>query len=243
MKLLALDTSTDQMAVALHVDGRDWFLDSEGGAKASVALLPAIQRGLSAFGLALGQLDGIACGIGPGAFTGLRTAVSVAQGLAYGADLPVWALDSLAIVAAAHAIEPSTEGEPPLCWVAMDARLDELYAGAYGGQGGLWRAAHGPALFTLAAWREAWAARPAPVVGNAPAVFGERLGLPAGALAAPPRHSRAAALGQLAMQVAGAERPGTAAQLLPVYLRDKVAQTTAERAAARLAVSPTGAGA
>ena len=81
------------------------------------------------------DLDAIAFGAGPGAFTGLRTACSVAQGLAFGATLPVLAVDSLMVVAeAAREAADAGDGSGPFdVHVAMDARMDEIYAAAYAG--------------------------------------------------------------------------------------------------------------
>ncbi len=173
------------------------------------------------------ELDAIAFGRGPGAFTGLRTACSVAQGLAFGAALPVLPLDSLAIVADdAFAQHRATD-----VWVAMDARMDEVYAAAYRRVDAGWLAVHEPALYSLPALLEAWQ-RMAPVcvAGTALAAFGSRL--PTGpALRVEATPERAAALARLARVAWQRGDAVDAALALPLYLRDKVALTTAERAA------------
>ncbi|MFY7940194.1 MAG: tRNA (adenosine(37)-N6)-threonylcarbamoyltransferase complex dimerization subunit type 1 TsaB, partial [Burkholderiaceae bacterium] len=97
--LLAFDTSTQTMSVALWVHGEVLAFDGEGGAAASIHLIAQAQRLLAQAGISLSALDAIAFGRGPGAFTGLRTSCAVAQGLALGADKPVLALDSLLVVA------------------------------------------------------------------------------------------------------------------------------------------------
>jgi tRNA threonylcarbamoyladenosine biosynthesis protein TsaB len=226
-RLLAFDTSTERMAVAL-VDGeRSFTLDEAGGAAASARLLPAIEQLLGQAGLAFADLQAIAFGRGPGAFTGLRTSCAVAQGLAFGLELPVLPLCSLMLVAegvrAVHGAEEVA--------VAMDARMDEVYAARFRFAGAAWQVLDGPALYTLPALSERWAAlEPGHLAGSASAAFGERLAVPA-----LQRHAeatgRAAALLRLARQQwqAGVRHPADDA--LPLYLRDKVALTTRERAA------------
>jgi len=232
-RLLALDTATERLAVAV-VDGeRQWVADEAGGPLASQRLLPLIFAVLERAGLALGELDAIAFGRGPGAFTGLRTACSVAQGLAFGAALPVLAIDSLALLAedtfAAHG---ATE-----VWVAMDARMDEVYAAAYRRDGAQWVAVQAPALWSLAALGAAWQRDPpACVAGTALTAFGPRLPC-AAALQMPTPHDRAAALARLARAAWQRGEALDAALALPLYLRDKVAQTTAERDAAKAAAA------
>ena len=92
--LLALDTSTDTLALALSSPGGIHLHEGEAGAKSSARLVPELMQLLAGAGLGLPQVDAIAFGRGPGAFTGLRTACAVAQGLAYGAGKPVLSLDS-----------------------------------------------------------------------------------------------------------------------------------------------------
>ncbi|MDP1092203.1 tRNA (adenosine(37)-N6)-threonylcarbamoyltransferase complex dimerization subunit type 1 TsaB, partial [Klebsiella pneumoniae] len=88
-------SSTETMALALVTPGQTVVFEAAGGAQASARMLPEIRALLAAAGLALADLDAIAFGQGPGAFTGLRTACAVAQGLAFGLDNPVLAIDSL----------------------------------------------------------------------------------------------------------------------------------------------------
>src|SRR5687768_15735482 len=98
-RLLAFDTSTESMSIALQMPQGVLLRESVGGAQASARLIPDILALLAEAGCTLGQLDAIAFGRGPGAFTGLRTACSVAQGLAFGAAKPVVPVDSLMLVA------------------------------------------------------------------------------------------------------------------------------------------------
>lgn len=227
-RLLAFDTATEVMSIALVQDGATLLVEAEGGAQASARLIPEILALLARAGCRLAALDAIAFGAGPGAFTGLRTACSVAQGLALGAGKPVLPIDSLRIVAQDAAGDGGFDG-----WVAMDARMDEVYAARYRLDGRGWQVLDAPALWTLPALNARWAAEPpGQVAGSALAAFGPRLAVGAAACH-PHTASRAAALAALARAAWQAGAGLDAALALPVYLRDKVALTTAERDAAR----------
>lgn len=241
-RLLAFDTSTETMAIALVEGEREWTLDLPGGAQASAALLPAIGALLSEAGLEGAQLDAVGFGRGPGAFTGLRTACAVAQGLAYGYRCPVLPIDTLEIVAQ-DAAARSAFGEG---WVLMDARMGEIYAARYRqrpdaalapGQGAArWQPLDACALYTLDALHARWRREPpAEVVGNALGAFGERLLVPRTARLDPDARPSAAALARCLRAAALRGDRVEPAQALPLYLRDKVALTTAEREAQRAA--------
>ena len=249
MKLLAIDSATERLALAAIDDGRSSVaattsraacvieaLDLDGGASASAQALPALIGLLARRGWTFAELDAIAFGRGPGGFTGLRTACAVAQGLAFGQDLPVVPVDSLAIVAEDAARQLLGDGPTASVWGLMDAGMDEIYAGCYAQDGGAgWHAVVAPALTTPDALHALWRDDPPAVVaGSALAVFGDRLAVGA-ARRVPHEQGRAAALGWLA--AAGFARGDAVAadQALPVYLRDKVAQTTVEREAAKAA--------
>ena len=237
-RLLALDSSTDVLAVAVTDGQRDWVREVPGGASASSQIIGLALDGLAACDLQVSALDAVAFAAGPGAFTGLRCACAVAQGLAFAADKPVLAIDSLMIVA--EAARPQLGSAAGDLWVAMDARMDEVYAAHYRLEGDRWHAVGAPALYTLAALAERWSvAGPSAVAGNAIAAFGGRL--PArGALIAGPTAARAAALLALARQAHARGDAVDAAHALPLYLRDKVALTTAEREAVRRAAAANG---
>ena len=225
--LLAFDTSTDAMSVALVMPGLQVAHDRAGGPQASATLIPDLMALLDEHGLALAAVDAIAFGCGPGAFTGLRTACSVAQGLAFGANKPVIPVDSLMLVADDARAQT---GADDIC-VAMDARMDEIYAGWYRWDGGQWTVTTAPALLRIETFNTLWQAHPAAVIaGSALDAFGDRL-TPAPSLrrVRQPR-SRAEALARVAAQLWSQGVRVDAAHALPVYLRDKVAQTTVERA-------------
>lgn len=241
-QLLAFDTSTERLALALQAPGGPWCVNAAGGAAASATLLPQAQRLLAGAGLRLADLRFIAFGRGPGAFTGLRTACAVAQGLAHGIGCPLLPIDSLLIVAEDARRQAAASGDvrdaaPFDIGVAMDARMDEAYAACYRWQGGAWQVLQAPALFTLPALNAAWdGAALQAVAGSAWPAFGARLPVPGG-VPVFAETQRAAALLRLALHAAVAGAGIDAADALPLYLRDKVAFTTLERDALRAAAA------
>lgn len=229
-RLLAIDTATEVVAVAACGLSGSAARTAPGGAEASASLLPAVQAVLSEAGLAATDLDAIAFGAGPGAFTGLRTACAAAQGLAFGLGCPLLPLDDLALWAEDSPWRDEADGPP--VWVAVDARMGEVYAAAYRRVApATWRAEVAPALYTLDALAAAFAAAPPlRLAGNAPAALGDRW--PATTAAGHATlHDRPAALLRLAVSAWQRREAIDPAQALPLYLRDKVALTTAERAA------------
>ena len=227
--LLAFDTATEHMSVALRVDGQVWTHEAPGGALASTGLIPAILGLLTRAGIALRDVDAIAFGRGPGAFTGLRTACSVAQGLAFGAGKPVLPIDTLLAVA-----EDARDGAAETTtWVAMDGRMNEIYAACYRFRGGYWQVLDAPMLMAPGALNERWRVEaPQCIAGTALAAFGARLQVGNAALR-PHALPRAVAMLALAQALWDSGVAVDAALALPLYLRDTVAQTTLERESAR----------
>lgn len=224
--LLALDTTTTLMSVALaHAGGVD-ELHEDGGARASQRLLPMIDALLRRAGVAPAQLDALAFGCGPGAFTGLRTACATVQGLALAWGKPVIAVSSLQALAA-----QAREGglaRPLLC--ALDARMGEVYWAIYSGVA---EGKEGDAALYLnkpqdiAAPAGAWAG-----CGNAWQAEALSPHMPqptAGLLQAVPTARGVLAVAQRAFAAGGVT---DAVHAEPIYVRNKVALTTAERAAA-----------
>lgn len=230
-RLLALDSSTETLAVAVADGEREWMRSMPGGALASSRIIGLALEGLARCGLQAAQLDAVAFAAGPGAFTGLRCACAVAQGLAFAAAKPVLAIDSLMVVAEAARAGQTIAGNQ--LWVAMDARMDEVYAAHYRHDGVRWHLEVAPALYTLPALAACWRADPPrAVAGNAVSVFGERLPWH-GAMPVPEALPRAAALLAVARQAHADGAAIDPAHALPLYLRDKVALTVDEREAAR----------
>lgn len=244
--LLALDTATERLHTALSVGsagaetgGRTLTQALAGGAQASAGLLPALQSMLQEAGLAWPDVNAIAFGAGPGAFTGLRTACSVTQGLALGLGVPVIVLDTLMVVAEdARQRSPQALAEGDVVWVLQDARMGELYVGAFTWDGARWRVHTPPSLWPLDEPRSRWAGRGDRVracgnaLGACPAAW-EGLATSDVDWLIPDAMPRGEALAELARQAWARGEQVDPALALPRYVRDKVAQTTAERAAAQ----------
>ena len=230
LNLLAFDTSTEQLSVAVQrgADGLCLTHQGPGGAQASATLIPAVQALLAQAGLALGELHAIVFGRGPGSFTGLRTACSVAQGLAWGAGVPVLPVDTL--LAVAEAARQSHGATQVLA--LLDARMGEVYHAGYA-----WSPAAGwQALGEVAVGAPENLILPGAgtvLAGNAWVPYAGRLPPALHALAHVEALPTAEALLALAPALLAAGRAVPADQALPLYIRDKVAHTVAERAAAR----------
>ena len=233
LNLLAFDTSTGWMSIALQRRGHSapWQHAASGGAQASTCLIPQIQQLMAQAQLRFDELDAVVFGAGPGSFTGLRTACSVAQGLAFGAHLPVLAIDTLLAVAEQARLQL---GAPASLRVLalLDARMDEMYAANYSFDSEQWLTDKGCRL--IKPENLGWDGVSL-LAGNVFDAYAARL--PASALQRVTALPTATALLRLApgLLVAGAARP--ASQALPSYIRNKVAQTTLERAAGKSAGS------
>jgi tRNA threonylcarbamoyladenosine biosynthesis protein TsaB len=127
VKLLAIDTSSLACSAALAVDGLVCERHEEQAREHTRLLMPMIQAVLAEGGLAPDELDAVVLGNGPGSFIGMRIAASVAQGIAHGAGLHIVPVSSLAAVAA----QVLAETDAAEVVVAQDAHLNEVYLGAY----------------------------------------------------------------------------------------------------------------
>lgn len=127
MKLLAIETATEACSAALLIDGKiteQFSLTANGHSK---LILPMIDSLLADAGLQPSSLDGLAFGCGPGSFTGIRIAAGIIQGIAFALNLPVMPVSNLAVVA--QDFFDHNDGD--LAFVAMDARMNEIYWGVY----------------------------------------------------------------------------------------------------------------
>jgi tRNA threonylcarbamoyladenosine biosynthesis protein TsaB len=225
--ILALETSSELASVALLLGDRLIARESSGVQNHSQTLLPMVQSLLSEAGIGLAQCDAIAFGSGPGSFTGVRTACGVAQGLAFGIDLPLAPIVTLlAMAERCRATRGGSEVFDVLC--VLDARMGEVYWAQY--------------RFT-----DEWQIMIEPTLSTASAVMplGEVVACGNGLSAYSswfdavsymkdavpdclPHAMHIARLAQI-MLMRGGTVPARAAQ--PFYLRNKVAFTTSERIA------------
>ena len=125
MHLLAIDTATERCSVALSHAGKLLERSEETPRAHAELILPMIADVLNEANIKLTDLDGIAYGRGPGAFTGVRIAIGVVQGLAFGAVLPTVGISNLAAIAQ----QVAKPGDEVL--VCMDARMSEVYVGRF----------------------------------------------------------------------------------------------------------------
>lgn len=223
MNLLALDTSTEYLSLALQVQGEVFSYHAHVGNATSQHILPQISALLTQANIHLNQLDGIAFGAGPGSFTGVRIAAGVTQGLAMSANLPVVPICTL--LALAH-----DAGHEKII-ACLDARMNEIYHAVYEKKAGEWVEVVAPNVC---------AAQHAPKV-----VGGDWVGVGNGwlsdgeALQAVYDNQiksvqqnlipTARAILALAAPKFLAKDTLPAAEAIPIYIRNKVAMTIAER--------------
>jgi tRNA threonylcarbamoyladenosine biosynthesis protein TsaB len=225
MKILALETSTEHCSVALRSDGATVERSARVGQEHSERLFPMIAEVLAEAGATFASLDAIAFGAGPGSFTGLRIACGVAQGIGFAADLPLVPVGTLAALAHGTGADSVV--------AAIDARMGEVYLAVYRRRAdaleealpaGVW---HPERLPDLPPGRHTGC-------GSAFAVYGEDFRLRYGAAipaAMPDAIVRAADVAALASIRFAASGGIPAHEAAPLYLRDKVALTVAERRA------------
>ncbi|HVO89156.1 MAG TPA: tRNA (adenosine(37)-N6)-threonylcarbamoyltransferase complex dimerization subunit type 1 TsaB [Casimicrobiaceae bacterium] len=225
MRVLALDSSTDWLSVAASDGARTWERSERTGHAASQRVLGFVDAVLAEVGWSLQQLDGIAFGAGPGSFTGVRIACGVAQGLALGADLPVCGIATL------EAIAQSARRAFGDCAVVacLDARMHEVYFAAYRWQETHWDVVHPPEVrkpdeiellvdaTQFAGAGEGFRAYPQ---------LAQRLAL---RVVRPELVPDARSIAELALPRLAAGQCVTAAEAHPLYVRHRVALTSAER--------------
>ena len=253
-KWLAIETSTDILSLAIASTQDDksqvWAHTSQGGAKSSQLVLPEIVRLMDEAQMRFADLTAVVFGKGPGSFTGLRTACSVAQGLAFGAGVPVLPIDTLLAVAEDARYQNMQQKQqqtqqqpeqiaqqPQRFFVAMDARMDQVYTAAYEWRSE-WQCVQAPSVNSpenISVPTE-WKDLAFITVGNAWDMFAARwpAELSGQHMYAMPTAQALLRLSPVAFGQGLAVQPEEA---LPLYIRDKVAQTTQERAQLKLATT------
>lgn len=228
MKILAIESSTETLSLALQVDTGLHTFDEVTGPAASQRILPEIQRLLTEADVKLTTLDGIVYGTGPGAFTGVRVAVGVAQGLAFGASLPVVGISS--VLAVAESARQITQAEKVI--VCLDARMGEVYHAVLRWQAGAWQEMSAPVVCkpqdVPAVEGSGWLG-----AGSGWRVFEQTLSETyAGQLSdiQPDMMPQASRMLALAQPLFTAGHTQSAQEAAPLYVRNRVALTAAERA-------------
>lgn len=223
MRVLALESSTEYCSVALWQNGNITSRSELAGQKHSEVLIEMLDGLLRGENVKLAQVDGIAFGMGPGSFTGVRIACGVAQGLALGADLPVVGVCTLQALAQAS-------GHNKVI-AALDARMAEVYHAAYERRGETWVTVCEPSLclpqnvpqVSGSGWFGAGSGFTVHGVALGERYAGQFAGSDAQAV------PQASAIAVLAASRFAAGQGVDAAQAMPLYLRDKVALKTSER--------------
>lgn len=229
-RIIAIEASTDAASVALLCGGNITQQHFGAGSRQSERMLVGIDELLRQAGLVPRSLDAVAVAIGPGAFTGVRLAIGVAQGLAAAIGRPVVPVSSLAALAASI---PADAPSVPVLSV-LDARMGEIYAGWFDSADGMPTLLTPESIGTADALVKPTGVTPYAVLGSGlrehTGAIAAALGEPAAAF--PDLVPTAAAVARIAARrLPGAGVP--AAEVEPVYLRNKVALTMAEREAAR----------
>ena len=232
MKILALDTATDACSAALFINGeiREEFAVTPR--EHTKLILPMIDRLMAEAGLKPKQLDAIALSRGPGSFTGVRIATGVAHGIAFGADLPVALVSTLGAIAQDFF---NRQAAAATSFTAMDARMGEIFWGVYQRNSLGLAELLGEETVTPAT-EVIFPDVPGYGVGSGWEVYAESLRARLGSLVegvSGDVRPRAAAVAQLGAYYYANGLAVPVEQAMPVYLRDKVAKTQAERAASK----------
>lgn len=231
--IIAIETSTELASAALLHDGQVLARETSGAQTHSQTILPMVQSLLAVAGVPLFACNAIAYGAGPGSFTGVRTACGIAQGLAFGLDLPV--VPVVTLEAMAQACMEQTGAKDVLS--ILDARMGEVYWAQYRFDGA-WRAVVEPALALPVDVIPEAANDDVVACGNGIAAYASAFADRSFALGARgeilPHASQVARLAAVALANGGG-LPAREAQ--PIYLRNKVALTTRERMMAKAEAS------
>lgn len=225
--ILAIETSSEMASCALLRGDTVIARESSGVRTHSQSILPMVQELLAEAGIGLKECAAIAFGAGPGSFTGVRTACGIAQGLAYGAGLPVLPLITLeAMAVACRALHGATD-----VVAVLDARMGEVYWAQYryDSAAGLWRELAAPVLCAPGAVAPLPVDGPLAACGNGLSAYPEAFAAQTFGAAYPDIMPHAAQLAPLGRAALAAGKAVGAAEAQPLYLRNKIAYTSAER--------------
>jgi tRNA threonylcarbamoyladenosine biosynthesis protein TsaB len=227
--ILAIETSSELASVALSINGEIIKREASGVQTHSQTVLPLVRELLAQAAMVIGRCDAIAFGSGPGSFTGVRTACGLAQGLAFGADLPV--VPVVTLEAMAHGCRKLTGADNVLS--ILDARMGEVYWAQYRHMTE-WDVVVEPALSSPDAIR--FDGSPA-ICGNGIAAYWEKFKemLARTQYVESVLVPHASQIVELAESKLGQGLAVSAQDAQPFYLRNKVAFTSAERAARLIA--------
>ena len=229
MKMLAVETSTDACSAALFIDGVITERFQLTPKEHTKLILPMIDSLMAEAGLRPQQLDALAFSCGPGSFTGVRIATGVIQGIAFGADLPVVPVSTLAAIAQDYFDQPyATEN---IAFTAMDARIGEIFWGVYQKDDAGLAQLIGKEAVTSATEID-FPDVNGVGVGSGWGVYAAELNTRLGSrvLSYEVEHyPRASGIVRLGLRDFNKGLAVPVEQAMPVYLRDKVAQTEAER--------------
>ncbi len=225
MKILAIETSTENCSLALWLEGELVVRAVHAEQRHSQVILPMLQTLLAEAELGLAQLDCIAFGAGPGSFTGLRIACGIAQGLAFGANLPVVAVSNLLALA---------EGaNRPNVIAVLDARMGEIYHAVYQKKADQWQELSPPMLCLPQVAPDVagnnWVGAGSGFLAHSESLAQRYSGRLIETMANAIPHAREIAIIGVSQFLSGQAKAAEHAH--PIYIRDKVARTIAERTA------------
>ena len=239
MNLLSLDTSTEFLSLALQAGDKIFTHHQHAGNASSELILPQIQALLDAANMQLKDLHGIAFGAGPGAFTGVRSACGVAQGLGFGANIPVVGVNTLMAVAQGCFTQNNGADKVIVC---LDARMGEIYHAAFEKVNNQWQEVSetqlckpeaapvlAAGISTINTHEKQWVG-----AGSGWGVYGDALSKIYQqdlVRTLPNMMPTAEAILQLAKPIFAAGEAKPASEATPIYIRNRVALTTLQREA------------
>ena len=229
MNLLALDTSTEYLSLALLKGAETFTFNINAGQTHSQIILPQIKALLNSADLQLKDLHGIAFGAGPGSFTGVRIAAGVSQGLGFGINLPV--VSTCTLLALAEAANEKILRDTSKVIACLDARMGEVYHAAYALIENEWHTVIEPGLYkpeaVPAIAGDGWVG-----AGSGWRIYSEKLSAIYNnqlLTVEPTLLPTASAILKLALPIFESGNAKPAVEAMPIYIRNRVALKTAER--------------